>query len=66
MKVTDPVCGMSIESEKAHASETHQGRTYYFCSAQCQRSFKADPGKFAAKAGPARGAAGHGGHHHHS
>ena len=63
MKVTDPVCGMSIESEKAHASETHQGRSYYFCSAQCQRSFKAEPEKFAAKAG---GEAGHGGHHHHS
>ena len=62
MKVTDPVCGMSIESEKAHASETHQGRTYYFCSAQCQRSFKAEPAKFAAKAG---GEADHGGHHHH-
>lgn len=63
MKVTDPVCGMSIESEKAHASEAHQGRTYYFCSAQCQRSFKAEPQKFAAKAG---GETGHGGHHHRS
>ena len=51
MKVTDPVCGMSIDSEKAHASETYQGHTYYFCSAHCHRSFKADPVKFAAKAG---------------
>ena len=61
MKVTDPVCGMSIESEKAHASEKHQGNTYYFCSPQCQRSFKADPAKYAAKAAPA----GHAGHGHH-
>ncbi len=61
MKVTDPVCGMTIDSEKAHASETYQGRTYYLCSAQCQRSFKADPAKFAAKAG-----GGHAGHGHHS
>lgn len=65
MKVTDPVCGMSIESEKAHASETHQRRTYYFCSAQCQRSFKADPGKFAAKTGQPGAEAGHGGHSGH-
>jgi Cu+-exporting ATPase len=63
MKVIDPVCGMSIESEKAHASETYLGRNYYFCSAQCQRSFKADPGKFAAKAGEAGDR--HGGHDHH-
>ena len=65
MKVTDPVCGMSIESEKAHASETFQGQSYYFCSAQCQRSFRTEPAKFAAKAAPAGGGAVHGGHHHH-
>lgn len=51
MKVTDPVCGMSIESETAYASETYQGRSYYFCSAQCRRSFKADAKTFAARAG---------------
>lgn len=65
MKVTDPVCGMSIESEKAHASETYQGRTYHFCSAQCQRSFKADPAKFAPKVAPPAREAGHGGHSGH-
>ncbi len=59
MKVTDPVCGMSIESEKAHATEKYQGNTYHLCSPQCQRSFKADPAKFAAKAVPG----GHAGHH---
>lgn len=63
MKVTDPVCGMSIDSEKAHASESYQGRTFYFCSAHCQSSFKADPAKFAAQAGES---AGHGAHGHHS
>lgn len=51
MKVTDPVCGMSIEAEMAHANETYQGRTYYLCSAKCQRWFRADPGKYASKAG---------------
>ncbi len=62
MKVTDPVCGMSIESETAKASETYQGTTYYFCCAHCQSAFKADAAKFAAKAGQS---AGHGGHAHH-
>lgn len=51
VKVTDPVCGMSIESEKAKASETYQGTTYYFCCARCQSAFKADAAKFAAQAG---------------
>lgn len=59
MKVTDPVCGMSIDSEKAHANEKYQGNTYYLCSPQCQRAFRADPAKYAAKAGE------HAGHGHH-
>ena len=35
MQVTDPVCGMQIESSKAAARETVQGQTYYFCSSAC-------------------------------
>lgn len=62
MKVTDPVCRMNIESEMAHARESYRGRTYYFCSAQCQRSFKAEAEKIVAKAG---GEAGYSGHRHH-
>jgi P-type Cu+ transporter len=46
MKVTDPVCGMSIESEKAEASESYRSRSYYFCSAHCQRAFKADAARW--------------------
>ena len=61
MKVIDPVCGMSIESDKAQARETYHGRNYYFCSAQCQQSFQAEPAKFAVKAGPG-GEDDHGGH----
>jgi len=65
MKVTDPVCGMSVESEKAAATETYQGRSYYFCSPGCRNSFKTDPGKFAAKAAQSGAGAGDGGHQHH-
>ena len=35
----DPNCGMAIEPEKAHPL-THEGRTYYFCSAGCRREFE--------------------------
>jgi hypothetical protein len=31
MQVTDPVCGMTIESEKAVACEVWRGQTYYLC-----------------------------------
>jgi Cu+-exporting ATPase len=63
MKVIDPVCGMPIESEQAAASESYQGRSFYFCSPNCHRSFKADPAKFAANAAPEP--AGRGAHQHH-
>ncbi len=65
MKVTDPACGMSIESEKAAATETYQGQNYYFCSPGCRDTFKKDPAKFAAKAAKSGTEAGHGGHQHH-
>ena len=35
----DPNCGMTIEPEQAHPL-THEGRTYYFCSAGCRREFE--------------------------
>ena len=35
----DPNCGMTIEPEQAHGL-THEGRTYYFCSAGCRREFE--------------------------
>ena len=42
--VTDPVCGMTIDSAAA-ASADHQGVTYYFCSPACQERFQAEPDK---------------------
>lgn len=50
MQVTDPVCGMTIESEKAAAHEIWQGQTYYFCSKSCQEKFRAAPDRYAKKA----------------
>jgi YHS domain-containing protein len=44
--VTDPVCGMRIESDDAAASTEHEGATYFFCSQACHDAFVADPRSF--------------------
>jgi Cu+-exporting ATPase len=43
MKVTDPVCGMTIEQESAVATATHEGKNYYFCSESCRAAFVERP-----------------------
>ena len=45
--VRDPVCGMDIDPGTAAASETHEGKTYYFCSQSCHERFVAAPDQFA-------------------
>ncbi len=44
--VTDPVCGMQIDTETAFASIEHEGTTYYFCSRSCRDAFEADPAAY--------------------
>jgi xanthine dehydrogenase accessory factor len=39
----DPVCGMIVEVSMARYRSMFEGRTYYFCSAGCQKTFEADP-----------------------
>jgi Cu+-exporting ATPase len=46
-KVTDPVCGMTVDPDTAADSVEHEGRTYHFCGKGCAKSFRADPGKYA-------------------
>ena len=46
----DPVCGMEIDPETAQESTNYDGRTYYFCSAECKREFEADPRKYVKEA----------------
>jgi Cu+-exporting ATPase len=43
----DPVCGMQVDPKSAAGSVEHDGKTYYFCSAGCQRQFEADPARYA-------------------
>lgn len=53
----DPVCGMTVEpSEAADAArEEFEGKTFYFCSAECQRTFQAEPTKYAAPGAQPKG-----------
>ncbi len=39
----DPVCGMTVEGEKAAGKSEYEGKTYYFCSSACKARFDADP-----------------------
>jgi uncharacterized protein len=42
----DPVCGMAVDAQKTGHRSMHHGKTYYFCSAGCKKSFEQDPGKY--------------------
>lgn len=44
--VKDPVCGMEIDQGDAVATEEHDGRTFYFCSAACHDAFMKDPHRY--------------------
>lgn len=58
MKVTDPVCGMTIDADQAVAKVEHAGKTYHFCSEACHKRFVAEPGKYASRVSQRSG-----GHH---
>jgi Cu+-exporting ATPase len=45
-EVIDPVCGMTVQPEKAAGSYEHGGKTYYFCNVGCRTKFAANPEKF--------------------
>src|SRR6266511_4179753 len=62
--MTDPICGMNVEPERAAGSHVHNGQTYYFCSRHCLAEFKEDPERFLKS--PAAGHAAHGEGHSHA
>jgi len=68
----DPVCGMTVDPATAKQVSTHDGQTFYFCSAGCKAKFDASPATYtAAGQKPAGGccggnaADGHANHAHH-
>ena len=50
--VKDPVCGMEIEPTQAAAVHEHRGRSYFFCSADCEAKFLQDPDRYAGASEP--------------
>ena len=43
---TDPVCGMEVDPQSAAGKSEVQGKTYYFCSLGCKKSFDQEPQKY--------------------
>lgn len=46
VEAKDLICGMMVEISTAHFASEYNGKTYYFCSAGCKRSFDKEPGKY--------------------
>ena len=44
--VSDPVCGMAVDPAATAHEVTHGGVHHYFCSADCQARFEADPARY--------------------
>ncbi len=42
----DPVCGMQVNPQTAAGKSEYQGKTYYFCSPGCKKSFDKEPEKY--------------------
>ncbi len=42
----DPVCGMTVQPERAAGSHQYEGNTYYFCAPSCLDKFRADPAHY--------------------
>ncbi|HEV2127928.1 MAG TPA: YHS domain-containing protein [Thermomicrobiales bacterium] len=42
-RVTDPVCGRTIDTESAAARADYNGQTWWFCSERCHREFVTSP-----------------------
>jgi Cu+-exporting ATPase len=44
--VTDPVCKMQIDENKAAGKSDYKGKTYYFCAPICKTKFAANPQQY--------------------
>lgn len=51
MKVKDPICGMTVDTERAAAKGSYDGQMVYFCSVSCQKTFESRRGGAAAGKG---------------
>ena len=61
VETRDPVCGMTVNPDKARFTHDHEGTTYLFCCGGCQAAFRTDPQAFLRAR---EESAGNGGAHH--
>jgi len=45
----DPICGMTVKTAGAKFTSTYEGKTYYFCSETCKKTFDKEPAKHVKK-----------------
>ncbi len=55
VETRDPVCGMTVDPDKARFTHEHAGTTYLFCCGGCQAAFRSDPEAFLGARGEAGG-----------
>src|SRR5690242_15877904 len=44
----DPVCGMTVDPERAAAVREYGGKQYFFCCPHCAQKFEANPQQYLA------------------
>ena len=49
-KMTDPVCGMTVDPARAAGTSDYKAVTYAFCSAGCKHKFDAEPDRYSQQA----------------
>src|SRR5215213_9154481 len=62
--VKDPFCGMGLDPSATKHTATHDGSTYFFCSAHCKAKFEVNPDQYTALAGGDHAGRDHAGHDH--
>lgn len=63
MKVTDPVCKMTIEEEASIGTSVHNETAYHFCSESCRDKFNGNPEQYVGEVHTEEHEHGH--HHEH-
>ncbi len=55
----DPICGMTVKEDEAAGVSVYKGKTYYFCSTGCKKTFDENPEKYLREEKPAAVKPGH-------
>jgi xanthine dehydrogenase accessory factor len=45
-EATDPVCGMTVDTDRAKHRSEYEGESFYFCCARCKQTFDLNPAQY--------------------